>query len=66
MQWIAPSEKDAATAKLESAGASGRRGSRFPFGLPNTDNANYLWIQLFYTSPAPTGRAANVAGILES
>jgi type I restriction enzyme M protein len=20
---------------------------RFPFGLPRTDNANYLWIQLF-------------------
>ena len=23
-------------------------GRRFPFGLPRTDNANYLWIQLFY------------------
>jgi type I restriction enzyme M protein len=22
---------------------------RFPFGLPPTDNANYLWIQLFYS-----------------
>jgi type I restriction enzyme M protein len=22
-------------------------GRRFPFGLPRTDNANYLWIQLF-------------------
>ncbi len=25
-------------------------GHRFPFGLPRTDNANYLWIQLFYSS----------------
>ena len=23
---------------------------RFPFGLPRTDNANYLWIQLFYSA----------------
>ncbi len=21
---------------------------RFPFGMPKPDNANYLWIQLFY------------------
>jgi len=25
-------------------------GRRYPFGLPRTDNANYLWIQLFYSS----------------
>jgi type I restriction enzyme M protein len=25
---------------------------RFPFGLPRTDNANYLWIQLFYSALA--------------
>jgi type I restriction enzyme M protein len=25
-------------------------GRRFPFGLPNADNANYLWIELFYRS----------------
>ena len=25
-------------------------GRRFPFGLPRTDNANYLWIQLFYSA----------------
>jgi type I restriction enzyme M protein len=24
-------------------------GRRFPFGLPRTDNANYLWIQLFFS-----------------
>lgn len=39
---------------------------RFPFGVPKTDNANYLWIQLFYASLKPTGRAgfvmANSAG----
>ena len=23
---------------------------RFPFGLPKPDNANYLWIQLFYAA----------------
>jgi type I restriction enzyme M protein len=39
---------------------------RFPFGMPNTDNANYLWIQLFYAALNDTGRAgfvmANSAG----
>ena len=35
-------------------------GRRFPFGLPRTDNANYLWIQLFYSSLNTTGRAGFV------
>lgn len=39
---------------------------RFPFGIPTTDNANYLWIQLFYSALNNTGRAgfvmANSAG----
>jgi type I restriction enzyme M protein len=39
---------------------------RFPFGLPRADNANYLWIQLFWSALNPTGRAgfvmANSAG----
>lgn len=39
---------------------------RFPFGLPRADNANYLWIQEFYTALGPKGRAgfvmANSAG----
>jgi type I restriction enzyme M protein len=35
-------------------------GRRFPFGLPRTDNANYLWIQLFYSSLSATGRAGFV------
>ena len=45
-------------------------GRRFPFGLPNTDNANYLWIQLFFSSLNAQAReleqtiAANVAWLL--
>ena len=39
---------------------------RFPLGLPSTDNANYLWIQLFYSALNDNGRAgfvmANSAG----
>jgi type I restriction enzyme M protein len=35
-------------------------GRRFPFGMPRTDNANYLWIQLFYSSLNPKGRAGFV------
>ena len=30
---------------------------RFPFGLPRNDNANYLWIQIFYSALNTTGRA---------
>jgi type I restriction enzyme M protein len=33
---------------------------RFPLGTPNTDNANYLWIQLFHSSLDETGRAGFV------
>lgn len=33
---------------------------RFPIGIPTTDNANYLWIQLFYSALNPTGRAGFV------
>jgi len=35
-------------------------GRRFPFGLPSTDNANYLWIQLFFSSLNAQGRAGFV------
>lgn len=35
-------------------------GRRFPFGLPRPDNANYLWIQLFYSSLYSHGRAGFV------
>ncbi len=34
--------------------------ARFPFGLPRTDNANYLWIQHFYSALNATGRAGFV------
>jgi type I restriction enzyme M protein len=33
---------------------------RFPFGLPAPDNANYIWIQLFYSALASNGRAGFV------
>ncbi|MGD0572656.1 MAG: class I SAM-dependent DNA methyltransferase [Sedimentisphaerales bacterium] len=33
---------------------------RFPFGIPTPDNANYLWIQLFYSSLNDKGRAGFV------
>jgi len=40
--------------------------SRYPFGFPTTDNANYLWIQVFYARLNAKGRAgfvmANSAG----
>jgi len=35
-------------------------GRRFPFGLPRTDNANYLWIQLFHSALGAKGRAGFV------
>jgi type I restriction enzyme M protein len=39
---------------------------RYPFELPKADNANYLWIQIFYNTLSATGRAgfvmANSAG----
>ena len=35
-------------------------GRRFPFGMPKTDNANYLWIQLFYSALNARGRAGFV------
>src|SRR5438034_7869330 len=36
------------------------KGRRFPFGLPAADNANYLWIQLFYSALNNNGRAGFV------
>lgn len=43
--------------RLKDAAGPGRR---FPFGLPAADNANYLWIQLFYSSLNENGRAGFV------
>ena len=37
-----------------------RPGRRFSFGLPRTDNANYLWIQLFHSALNEKGRAGFV------
>lgn len=34
---------------------------RFPFGLPKADNANYLWIQEFYSALNAKGRAGFVS-----
>src|SRR5688572_8981741 len=36
------------------------KGRRFPFGLPSADNANYLWIELFYSALNDRGRAGFV------
>ncbi|TWT74055.1 type I restriction-modification system subunit M [Allorhodopirellula solitaria] len=33
---------------------------RYPFGMPRADNANYLWIQRFYSSLSARGRAGFV------
>jgi len=33
---------------------------RYPLGLPTTDNANYLWMQLFYSALNDKGRAGLV------
>ena len=33
---------------------------RFPFGMPRVDNANYLWIQLFFSTLNTSGRAGFV------
>jgi type I restriction enzyme M protein len=35
---------------------------RYPFGMPSVDNANYLWISLFYSALSPKGRAGFVMG----
>ena len=45
--------KDVDKSKLE-------QDRHFPFGLPSTDNANYLWIQHFCSALNDTGRAGFV------
>lgn len=37
-----------------------KKDARLPFGLPKNDNANYLWIQYFYSYLNETGRAGFV------
>jgi type I restriction enzyme M protein len=34
--------------------------ARFPFGMPRTDNGNYIWIQRFYSALKANGRAGFV------
>jgi type I restriction enzyme M protein len=50
--------------KVDKAKLEGDK--RFPFGLPKADNANYIWIQAFYSALNDKGRAgfvmANSAG----
>jgi type I restriction enzyme M protein len=43
--------------RLEAMTGPGRR---YPFGMPRTDNGNYLWIQLFHSALNATGRAGFV------
>jgi len=38
----------------------GDNSQRFPLGMPSTDNANFLWIQDFFSSLNSTGRAGFV------
>lgn len=45
---------------VDKAKESVKNDRRLPFGLPKTDNANYLWIQYFYAYLNPTGRAGFV------
>jgi len=40
--------------------ATGKVDARFPLGLPNVNNANYIWINLFYAALNDTGRAGFV------
>lgn len=44
--------------KVDKAKLEGDK--RFPFGLPKADNANYLWIQAFYSALSNKGRAGFV------
>jgi len=37
-----------------------KKDARFPLGLPTIDNANYLWIQIFYSTLNGRGRAGFV------
>jgi type I restriction enzyme M protein len=40
---------------------------RFPFGMPRNDNANYLWIQLFYSSlkaPSTTAQGGRAGFVM--
>ncbi len=57
---------DKAKLKTVTAGGTELVKPRFPFGLPSTDNGNYIWISQFYSALNENGRAgfvmANSAG----
>jgi type I restriction enzyme M protein len=44
--------------KIDKAKLEGDK--RFPFGLPRSDNGNYIWIQAFYSALSERGRAGFV------
>jgi type I restriction enzyme M protein len=44
--------------KIDKSRLDGDR--RFPFGVPRSDNGNYVWIQAFYSALNPKGRAGFV------
>jgi len=45
---------------VDKAKDSVKKDPRLPFGLPKNDNANYLWIQYFYSYLKNTGRTGFV------
>ena len=51
-------QKEVDVARLRSE--AGAVDARFPLGLPTTNNANYLWIGLFYAALNERGRAGFV------
>jgi type I restriction enzyme M protein len=46
--------------KAKLVNEAGEVDARFPLGLPSVNNANYIWINLFYAALNPTGRAGFV------
>lgn len=45
---------------VDKAKENVKKDPRLPFGLPRNDNANYLWIQYFYSYLKPRGRSGFV------
>jgi type I restriction enzyme M protein len=46
--------------KAKLVNAAGKVDARFPLGLPTVNNANYIWINLFYAALNAKGRAGFV------
>jgi len=66
MIWVAPSDKDTdnGTDKRRSKDSVGP-GRRYLFGLPRTDNANHLWIQLFHSALNANGVHLDTVVVLQ-